>query len=130
MAAQNPDPDGFARYCKALNACRDLALTLYPQVKDMYPGGLLSMFSLDPSLLAPTCPIQVRAQAQEEQYAFLRELAGSLSIDPGPVPPPEVGQAAKVWRLVRLCLHLSRMLQAVKWMVPLFLMLNRRGAAC
>ena len=37
---------------------------------------------------------------------------------------------AKVWRLVRLCLHLSRMLQAVKWMVPLFLMLNRRGAAC
>ena len=98
MAAQNPaqdafpDPAGFARYCRALNACKSLALRLYPQAKDMYPGGLLSMFSLDPSLLAPTCPIQVRAQAQEEQYAFLRELAGSLSIDPGPVPPPEVGQ--------------------------------------
>ena len=77
MAAQNPDPDGFARYCKALNACRDLALTLYPQVKDMYPGGFLSMFSLDPSLLAQTVPFTCRAQAQEYQRSRLSLLQKS-----------------------------------------------------
>ena len=73
-----PDDADFARYMRAFNECRTVAIKVYAKDKTAFPN-LPSMFTLDAAYTGASSA--ARADAMENQLEFLKQFLSELSTD-------------------------------------------------
>ena len=54
------EPDGLEQYIALKDQCIDIATEIHPHYKDLYPGGVMEIFALDPELSEEAQAIKIR----------------------------------------------------------------------
>ena len=73
------DEKQLKTYMKLLNDCRNLNVRVFPRYREMFPEGMKSMYSLDPTLANASLPLKIRAM--RDHLDFLKSLDDSPLFD-------------------------------------------------
>ena len=75
------DENHLETFMDLLNDCRNVAVRVFPRYREMFPEGMKSMYSLDPTLANASLPLKIRAM--RDHLDFLKSLDDSPLFGPG-----------------------------------------------